>query len=155
MAFTVSNIVEGTVTKLWRMAFIVLNIVEATVKLLNNLHMPNVLKRKAKQIGLKFGSVCLSATVKDSSQNCRRYLYICYEPTLMGELSPSPPVLFSEVSTETVLKVVGGHFLTYCRQQGYDKMLTTLGGDLITFIQNLDSLHSFCLLYTSDAADER
>ena len=71
MAFIVLNIVEGTVTKLWRIAFIVLNIVEATVKLLNNLHIPNVLKRTAKQIGLKFGSVCLSATVKDSSQNCR------------------------------------------------------------------------------------
>ena len=36
----------------------------------------------------------------------------------------------------------GGYFLVYCRQHGYDKMLTTLGGDLITFIQNLDSLHS-------------
>ena len=43
---------------------------------------------------------------------------------------------------EAVLKVFGGHFLTYCLKHGYDKMLTTLGGDLISFIQNLDSLHS-------------
>ncbi|KAK7102523.1 guanylate cyclase soluble subunit beta-2-like [Littorina saxatilis] len=46
-----------------------------------------------------------------------------------------------EITTETVLKVFGGFFLTYCLRHGYDKMLKTLGGDIISFIQNLDSLH--------------
>ncbi|KAL8603728.1 hypothetical protein ACOMHN_024344 [Nucella lapillus] len=43
---------------------------------------------------------------------------------------------------EEVLKMFGGHFLTYCMKHGYEKMLTTLGGDLISFVENLDSLHS-------------
>ncbi|KAL8621351.1 hypothetical protein ACOMHN_053372 [Nucella lapillus] len=43
---------------------------------------------------------------------------------------------------ETVLKVFGEYFLTYCFQHGYDKMLSILGGDFTSFIQNLDSLHS-------------
>ena len=50
--------------------------------------------------------------------------------------------MFSDLPLETVLKVFGGYFLTYFLKHGYDKMLTTLGGDLISFIQNLDSLHS-------------
>ncbi|XP_052101287.1 guanylate cyclase soluble subunit beta-2-like isoform X3 [Mytilus californianus] len=41
-----------------------------------------------------------------------------------------------------VLEVFGEYFLTYCMRHGYDKMLRTLGGDFISFVQNLDSLHA-------------
>jgi len=41
-----------------------------------------------------------------------------------------------------VLEVFGEFFLTYCLRHGYDKMLRTLGGDFISFVQNLDSLHA-------------
>uniref|UniRef100_A0A8C6SQN0 guanylate cyclase n=1 Tax=Neogobius melanostomus TaxID=47308 RepID=A0A8C6SQN0_9GOBI len=40
----------------------------------------------------------------------------------------------------------GEHFFSFCKQAGYDTMLRTLGGDLIEFIQNLDSLHSYLAL---------
>ena len=45
-----------------------------------------------------------------------------------------------------MLQVFGGFFLTYCLRHGYDKMLKTLGGDIISFIENLDSLHSLLAL---------
>ncbi|KAL8603737.1 hypothetical protein ACOMHN_024353 [Nucella lapillus] len=50
------------------------------------------------------------------------------------------------VPVEGVLQVFGGFFLTYCLRHGYDKMLKTLGGDMVSFIQNLDSLHSLLAL---------
>ncbi|XP_041348520.1 guanylate cyclase soluble subunit beta-2-like [Gigantopelta aegis] len=50
------------------------------------------------------------------------------------------------LSMETVLEVFGDYFLTYCLKHGYDKMLKTLGGDIRSFIQNLDSLHSLLAL---------
>ncbi|XP_041349323.1 guanylate cyclase soluble subunit beta-2-like [Gigantopelta aegis] len=55
-------------------------------------------------------------------------------------------VYFAALSMETVLEVFGDYFLTYCLKHGYDKMLKTLGGDIRSFIQNLDSLHSLLAL---------
>ncbi|XP_055958230.1 guanylate cyclase soluble subunit beta-1 [Patella vulgata] len=45
-----------------------------------------------------------------------------------------------------VLEVFGDYFLIYCLRHGYDKMLKTLGSDMWSFIQNLDSLHSLLAL---------
>ena len=64
----------------------------------------------------------------------------------MEELELNWFVLFPDLPVDTVLKVFGGSFLKYCMKHGYDKMLTTLGGDLVSFIQNLDSLHSLLSL---------
>ncbi|KAL8603722.1 hypothetical protein ACOMHN_024338 [Nucella lapillus] len=50
------------------------------------------------------------------------------------------------VPYETVLKEFGVYFLSYCMKHGYHKMLLTLGQDLFSFIQNLDSLHSMLSL---------
>ncbi|XP_046380373.2 guanylate cyclase soluble subunit beta-2-like [Haliotis rufescens] len=47
-----------------------------------------------------------------------------------------------DLSLEAVLEVFGDYFVSYCLRHGYDKMLKTLGGDMKSFIQNLDSLHS-------------
>ncbi|XP_059145420.1 guanylate cyclase soluble subunit beta-2-like [Physella acuta] len=50
------------------------------------------------------------------------------------------------VPVETVLEIFGEFFFDYCLRHGYDKMLRTLGSDIKSFIQNLDSLHSLLAL---------
>ncbi|XP_051870402.1 guanylate cyclase soluble subunit beta-2-like [Pristis pectinata] len=50
------------------------------------------------------------------------------------------------VSTEALLKLFGGYFFTFCKVSGYDRMLRTLGGSLMEFIENLDALHSYLAL---------
>ncbi|XP_039177700.1 guanylate cyclase soluble subunit beta-2-like [Crotalus tigris] len=47
---------------------------------------------------------------------------------------------------EAVLKLFGQYFFNFCKTSGYDKMLRTLGGNLMEFIENLDSLHSYLAL---------
>ncbi|XP_063294967.1 guanylate cyclase soluble subunit beta-2-like [Pelobates fuscus] len=47
------------------------------------------------------------------------------------------------VSEEDVLKLFGAYFFSFCKQSGYDRMLRTLGGNLMEFIENLDTLHSY------------
>uniref|UniRef100_A0A8C5LUR8 guanylate cyclase n=1 Tax=Leptobrachium leishanense TaxID=445787 RepID=A0A8C5LUR8_9ANUR len=47
------------------------------------------------------------------------------------------------VSEEDVLKLFGEYFFAFCKQSGYDRMLRTLGGNLMEFIENLDTLHSY------------
>ncbi|XP_038658521.1 guanylate cyclase soluble subunit beta-2-like [Scyliorhinus canicula] len=47
---------------------------------------------------------------------------------------------------EAVLKLFGGYFFTFCKVSGYDRMLRTLGGSLMEFIENLDALHSYLAL---------
>ena len=53
---------------------------------------------------------------------------------------------FTDLELPVVLEVFGDYFLQYCLRHGYDKMLKTLGGDFVSFIQNLDSLHSLLAL---------
>lgn len=55
-------------------------------------------------------------------------------------------VMLLDLPVEAVLRVFGGYFFGYCLRHGYDKMLKTLGGDMVSFIQNLDSLHSLLAL---------
>ncbi|XP_078416725.1 guanylate cyclase soluble subunit beta-2 [Cetorhinus maximus] len=50
------------------------------------------------------------------------------------------------VPAEAVLKLFGGYFFTFCKVSGYDRMLRTLGGSLMEFIENLDALHSYLAL---------
>ncbi|CAG5127190.1 unnamed protein product [Candidula unifasciata] len=50
------------------------------------------------------------------------------------------------VPVEKVLEIFGEFFFDYCLRHGYDKMLRTLGSDMKSFIQNLDSLHSLLAL---------
>ncbi|XP_026219406.1 guanylate cyclase soluble subunit beta-2 [Anabas testudineus] len=51
-----------------------------------------------------------------------------------------------DVSADVLLKLFGEHFFLFCKQAGYDTMLRTLGGNLVEFIGNLDSLHSYLAL---------
>nr|XP_015219629.1 PREDICTED: guanylate cyclase soluble subunit beta-2-like [Lepisosteus oculatus] len=50
------------------------------------------------------------------------------------------------VSSEVVLKLFGEYFFSFCKMSGYDRMLRTLGGNLMEFIENLDALHSYLAL---------
>ncbi|XP_066563688.1 guanylate cyclase soluble subunit beta-2 [Amia ocellicauda] len=50
------------------------------------------------------------------------------------------------VSSEVVLKLFGEYFFSFCKESGYDRMLRTLGGNLMEFIENLDALHSYLAL---------
>nr|XP_033805870.1 guanylate cyclase soluble subunit beta-2-like [Geotrypetes seraphini] len=50
------------------------------------------------------------------------------------------------VSEEAVLKLFGAYFFSFCKMSGYDRMLRTLGGNLMEFIENLDALHSYLAL---------
>ncbi|XP_062981556.1 guanylate cyclase soluble subunit beta-2-like [Elgaria multicarinata webbii] len=50
------------------------------------------------------------------------------------------------VSQEAVLKLFGEYFFGFCKMSGYDRMLRTLGGNLMEFIENLDALHSYLAL---------
>lgn len=58
--------------------------------------------------------------------------------------------LCAEMPVADMLHVFGGFFLTYCLSHGYDQTLRTLGGDIISFIENLDSLHSLLALTYKD-----
>ncbi|XP_043927980.1 guanylate cyclase soluble subunit beta-2-like [Protopterus annectens] len=51
-----------------------------------------------------------------------------------------------DVSSEAVLKLFGEYFFSFCKVSGYDRMLRTLGGNLMEFIENLDALHSYLAL---------
>ncbi|XP_067848718.1 guanylate cyclase soluble subunit beta-2-like isoform X2 [Heptranchias perlo] len=60
---------------------------------------------------------------------------------LLGEASK-----LLNMSDEAVLKLFGEYFFTFCKVSGYDRMLRTLGGSLMEFIENLDALHSYLAL---------
>ncbi|KAI0229136.1 Guanylate cyclase soluble subunit beta-2 [Lamellibrachia satsuma] len=62
----------------------------------------------------------------------------------ISSLNPYQLLRYSQqgVPLPTVLEIFGEYFFTYCLQTGYDKMLMTLGDNIETFIQNLDSLHA-------------
>ncbi|KAM9192762.1 LOW QUALITY PROTEIN: guanylate cyclase soluble subunit beta-2-like [Dugong dugon] len=50
------------------------------------------------------------------------------------------------VSMEAILKLFGEYFFKFCKMSGYERMLRTLGGNLVEFIENLDALHSYLAL---------
>ncbi|XP_063474583.1 LOW QUALITY PROTEIN: guanylate cyclase soluble subunit beta-2-like [Symphalangus syndactylus] len=50
------------------------------------------------------------------------------------------------VSMEAILKLFGEYFFQFCKMFGYDRMLRTLGGNLMEFTENLDALHSYLAL---------
>lgn len=45
------------------------------------------------------------------------------------------------------MEMAGAHFYEYCQKKGHDRMITSLGHDLPTFLSNLDALHDH-LSYT-------
>uniref|UniRef100_G1QUQ7 guanylate cyclase n=1 Tax=Nomascus leucogenys TaxID=61853 RepID=G1QUQ7_NOMLE len=47
---------------------------------------------------------------------------------------------------EAILKLFGEYFFQFCKMSGCDRMLRTLGGNLMEFTENLDALHSYLAL---------
>lgn len=54
---------------------------------------------------------------------------------------------FLGLAAEELLELAGTHFFEYCQKKGHDRMMTSLGHDLPTFLTNLDALHDH-LSYT-------
>ncbi|XP_034721079.1 guanylate cyclase soluble subunit beta-2 [Etheostoma cragini] len=71
--------------------------------------------------------------------------YMVYDDILTLSLVQEACLLL-DVPADVFLKLFGEHFFLFCKQAGYDTMLRTLGGNLIEFIGNLDSLHSYLAL---------
>ncbi|KAL8621348.1 hypothetical protein ACOMHN_053369 [Nucella lapillus] len=67
-------------------------------------------------------------------------VFVSYPDTVTTDLLDAVCEV-TQASKETILKLLGTHFVAYCMRHGYDKMLKTLGSDIFVFIQNLDSLH--------------
>ncbi|XP_078266183.1 guanylate cyclase soluble subunit beta-2-like [Rhinoraja longicauda] len=51
-----------------------------------------------------------------------------------------------DLKPEMLLKQFGEYFFEFCKRSGYDRMLRTLGGNLMEFIENLDPLHRYLSL---------
>ncbi|XP_051874564.1 guanylate cyclase soluble subunit beta-2-like [Pristis pectinata] len=51
-----------------------------------------------------------------------------------------------DMKPDTLLKKFGEYFFEFCKRSGYDRMLRTLGGNLMEFIENLDFLHRYLSL---------
>ena len=47
----------------------------------------------------------------------------------------------SDISYDSLMEKFGGYFFTYCIESGYDRLLRVLGGNLLDFLCNLDTLH--------------
>ncbi|KAL3312805.1 Guanylate cyclase soluble subunit beta-2 [Cichlidogyrus casuarinus] len=47
------------------------------------------------------------------------------------------------ISIEETIEAFGQQFFDYTKSLGYDTMIVSLGCDIKTFIQNLDSLHEY------------
>ncbi|KAK2185784.1 hypothetical protein NP493_222g01034 [Ridgeia piscesae] len=91
----------------------------------------------------KFGEEAWNKILEKSGADDAEHFmtFHCYKDSLTISLI----VTISEVlgvPLPTVLEIFGEYFFTYCLQTGYDKMLMTLGDNIETFIQNLDSLHA-------------
>lgn len=58
-----------------------------------------------------------------------------------------PLYFLTGLPAEQLMEMTGVHFFEYCQKKGHDRMMTSLGHDLPTFLSNLDALHDH-LSYT-------
>ncbi|GFN88940.1 guanylate cyclase soluble subunit beta-2-like [Plakobranchus ocellatus] len=98
-------------------------------------------------VQMKFGNEAWDAILKKSQldKHDSFLMFTRYDDSqtfsLVGAVSEA-----LDVPVEAVLEIFGEFFFDYCLRHGYDKMLRTLGSDIKSFIQNLDSLHSLLAL---------
>ncbi|XP_059144680.1 guanylate cyclase soluble subunit beta-2-like isoform X1 [Physella acuta] len=95
----------------------------------------------------KFGQEMWEMILKDAGMEEREHLMLFYhyDDAMTFTLVASASKCLN-LPAETVLEVFGDYFLVHCLRYGYDDMLRTLGSDITSFIQNLDSLHSLLAL---------
>ncbi|XP_038050765.1 guanylate cyclase soluble subunit beta-2-like isoform X2 [Patiria miniata] len=66
----------------------------------------------------------------------------CYDDTTTLQLVQAASEV-SGLKVPVILELFGEFFFSFCQQSGYDEMLRALGGNLKSFLENLDSLHSY------------
>ncbi|CAG5136594.1 unnamed protein product, partial [Candidula unifasciata] len=95
----------------------------------------------------QFGQEALDKILKlaglEESQHFK--MFYPYDDCILGSLLEATSQCL-DLSVETVLEVFGDYFIMFTLRHGYDDMLRTLGSDMTSFIQNLDSLHSLLAL---------
>ncbi|CAG5127184.1 unnamed protein product [Candidula unifasciata] len=95
----------------------------------------------------KFGQESWDTILKEAGINEREHFMLFYhysDDVILSLVAAASKCL--NLPAETVLEVFGDYFLIHCLRHGYDDMLRTLGSDITSFIQNLDSLHSLLAL---------
>ncbi|BFZ10415.1 hypothetical protein BsWGS_13454 [Bradybaena similaris] len=95
----------------------------------------------------KFGQESWDTIVREAGLDEREQFMMFYhysDDVVLSLVAAASKCL--NLTAETVLEVFGDYFLIHCLRYGYDDMLRTLGSDIISFIQNLDSLHSLLAL---------
>uniref|UniRef100_A0A2C9LF57 Heme NO-binding domain-containing protein n=1 Tax=Biomphalaria glabrata TaxID=6526 RepID=A0A2C9LF57_BIOGL len=95
----------------------------------------------------QFGQEAWEVILNDAGLQEREHLMLFYhyDDSMTFKLVNSASKCLN-LPVETVLEVFGDYFLVHCLKYGYDDMLRTLGSDITSFIQNLDSLHSLLAL---------
>ncbi|KAK0064161.1 guanylate cyclase soluble subunit beta-2 [Biomphalaria pfeifferi] len=95
----------------------------------------------------QFGQEAWEVILNDAGLQEREHLMLFYhyDDSMTLKLVNSASKCLN-LPVETVLEVFGDYFLVHCLKYGYDDMLRTLGSDITSFIQNLDSLHSLLAL---------
>ncbi|XP_071799009.1 guanylate cyclase soluble subunit beta-2-like [Asterias amurensis] len=66
----------------------------------------------------------------------------CYDDTITLQLVQAASDI-SGLQVPVILELFGEFFFSFCQSSGYDEMLRALGGNLKSFLENLDSLHSY------------
>ncbi|XP_022108284.1 guanylate cyclase soluble subunit beta-2-like isoform X2 [Acanthaster planci] len=66
----------------------------------------------------------------------------CYDDTITLQLVQAASEI-SGLKVPVILELFGEFFFSFCQKSGYDEMLRALGGNLKSFLENLDSLHSY------------
>ncbi|XP_069059630.1 guanylate cyclase soluble subunit beta-2-like [Pleurodeles waltl] len=90
----------------------------------------------------KFGETTWEALIMKADVQDTFMTYTAYDDGITLKLINEACKLLN-VPQEAVLKLFGEYFFSFCKMSGYDRMLRTLGGNLLEFIENLDALHSY------------
>ncbi|XP_070538454.1 guanylate cyclase soluble subunit beta-2-like isoform X4 [Ptychodera flava] len=90
----------------------------------------------------KFGEAAWEKVRKKAKVDDAFISYDCYEDDVTLRLVKAASEV-SSLEIDAILETFGEYFFTFCQRSGYDEMLRTLGSNLRSFLENLDSLHSY------------
>ncbi|XP_077987635.1 guanylate cyclase soluble subunit beta-2-like [Glandiceps talaboti] len=90
----------------------------------------------------KFGEAAWTKILKKAKVDDSFLTYEGYDDDVTIRLVKAASEVAS-LDVDTILETFGEYFFTFCQRSGYDEMLRTLGGNLRSFLENLDSLHSY------------
>jgi len=61
-------------------------------------------------------------------------------------------IIITALKREAFQNLLGEYFLTYLRNNGYDELVRNWGGDILEFLQNLDSVQTYLKSEYQDVA---